>query len=62
MGVWRTRPGEGNELYRYEMTTCEREACMDQWLRPEMGLLSRPLGRPSMDVLPSEGRRAEADA
>ena len=62
MGVWRTRPGEGGELYRYEMTTCEREACMEQWLRPEMGQLSRPLGRPSLDLLPIEGRRVETDS
>jgi len=62
MGIWRTRPGEGDDLHKYEMTTCEREACMEEWLQPEMGQLCRPMGRPPTSVLPSEGRRAEADA
>jgi hypothetical protein len=62
MGIWRTRPGEGDDLHRYEMTTCEREACMEQWLRPEIGQLSRPLGRPAVHLLPSERTRVDTDA
>lgn len=48
LGVWRTRPGEGQELHEYELTSCEREASMELWLRPEMGDLARPIGRPSI--------------
>jgi hypothetical protein len=57
MGVWRTRQGSGEELHRYEITVCEREAAMNAWLRPEMGDLSRPMGRPPRSVLPVEGER-----
>ncbi|HUZ71465.1 MAG TPA: hypothetical protein VMU87_00650 [Stellaceae bacterium] len=62
IGIWRTRPGEGQELHKYEMTICEREACMDLWLRPEMGLLSRSMGRPPISLLPVDGKRVECEA
>jgi len=59
MGIWRTRPGEGDELHRYELITTDRETAMQSWLRRETGDLTRPLGRPPVDVLPFEGARAE---
>jgi hypothetical protein len=52
-GVWRTREGD-NELHRYQLALNERSAAMEAWLRPEMGDLSRPMGRPSRDILPQE--------
>ncbi len=58
LGVWRTRPGEGDELHEYELTSCERAASMEAWLRPEMGDLARPMGRPSLAHFEYEGRRA----
>lgn len=51
LGVWRTRPGEGPELHEYELTSCERETSMETWLRPEMGDLARPMGRPSLAAM-----------
>lgn len=58
MGIWRTRPGEGEELHKYELASCEREAAMESWLRPETGDLTRPMGRPPASVLAFEGERA----
>jgi hypothetical protein len=60
LGVWRTRPGEGDELHKYELPTCDRQTAMENWLRPETGDLSRPLGRPPFSVLAREGQRADA--
>lgn len=60
MGIWRTRPGEGDELHKYELVTTDRETAMQSWLRPETGELARPLGRPPIAVMPVEGARAEA--
>jgi hypothetical protein len=60
IGVWRTRPGEGPELHKYELPSCDRETAIDSWLRPETGDLSRPMGRPPMAILPFEGVHAEA--
>jgi hypothetical protein len=60
LGIWRTRPGEGDELHKYELPTCDRETAMANWMRPETGDLTRPLGRPSRAVLPREGQHAEA--
>jgi len=51
LGVWRTRPGEGPELHEYELTSCERQTSMETWLRPEMGDLTRPMGRPSLAAM-----------
>lgn len=59
MGIWRTRPGEGEELHKYEFSSIDRETAMESWLRPETGILSRPMGRPSIAVLPFEGHRVE---
>jgi hypothetical protein len=59
MGIWRTRPGEGDELHKYEFSSIDRETAMESWLRPETGMLSRPMGRPSIATLPFEGRRVE---
>jgi hypothetical protein len=61
LGIWRTRPGEGEELYKYELSSIDRETAMESWLRPETGILARPMGRPPLSVLPFEGRRAEAE-
>jgi hypothetical protein len=60
MGIWRTRPGEGDELHKYELVSTDRETAMQSWLRPETGELARALGRPPLTVLPVEGNRAEA--
>jgi len=49
LGLWRTRPGEDEELHEYELTSCERSASMERWLRPEMGDLAFPIGRPSLN-------------
>ena len=57
-GIWRTRPGEGEDLHKYELMSCEREVALESWLRPETGDLRRPLGRPPADVLAYEGARA----
>ena len=59
MGLWRTRPGEGEELHKYELASCDREAAMESWLRPETGDLTQPMGRPPSSVLALEGRNAE---
>jgi hypothetical protein len=56
LGIWRTRPGEGDELYKYELSSIDRETAMESWLRPETGILSRLMGRPPISVLPIEGR------
>jgi hypothetical protein len=60
VGIWRTRPGEGTELHKYELPTCDRETAVSSWLRPETGDLTRPLGWPSFSVLPSQAVGAEA--
>jgi hypothetical protein len=60
IGVWRTRPGEGPDLHKYELVSSDRETAMESWLRPDTGVLSRPLGRPPISILPVEGARAEA--
>jgi hypothetical protein len=61
LGIWRTRPGEGDELHKYELSSIDRETAMESWLRPETGNLARLMGRPPMSVLPFEGHRAEAE-
>ena len=58
LGVWRTRPGEGEDLHEYELTSCERRASIETWLRPEMGDLSIPIGRPTFNAMDYGGRRA----
>lgn len=60
IGIWRTRPGEGPELHKYELPTCDRETAVASWLRPETGDLSRPLGWPSVSILPRQTINAEA--
>jgi len=62
LGIWRTRPGEGDELYKYELSSTDRETAMESWLRPETGMLSRLMGRPPLSVLPFEGHRSEVEA
>jgi hypothetical protein len=59
LGIWRSRPGEGEELHKYELMSCSREAAVESMLRSEMGDLSRPLGRPPVSVMPDEGRNAD---
>jgi hypothetical protein len=59
LGIWRTRPSEGEELHKYELMSCSREAAVESMLRSEMGDLARPLGRPSMSVMRREGRNAD---
>jgi hypothetical protein len=61
LGIWRTRPGEGDELHKYELSSIDRETAMESWLRPETGNLSRLMGRPPISVLPVEGSRIEAE-
>jgi hypothetical protein len=61
LGIWRTRPGEGDELHKYELSSTDRETAMESWLRPETGLLIRPMGRPPLSILPLEGYRPEAE-
>jgi hypothetical protein len=61
LGIWRTRPGEGDELHKYELSSIDRETAMESWLRPETGDLGRMMGRPPVSVLPFEGHRAEAE-
>jgi hypothetical protein len=60
VGLWRTRPGEGSELHKYELPTCDRETAMSSWLRPETGDLSRPLGWPPISVVPKQQLSLEA--
>jgi hypothetical protein len=62
LGIWRTRPGEGSELHKYELSSIDRETAMESWLRPDTGILSRPMGRPSIATLPFEGHRLEVEA
>lgn len=62
LGIWRTRPGEGDELHKYELSSIDRETAMESWLRPETGNLSRLMGRPPIAALPVEGSRVEAEA
>ena len=51
LGLWRTRPGEGSALHKYELGSTSREAAMEGMLRPEMGDLARPMGRPPASLL-----------
>jgi hypothetical protein len=53
LGVWRTREGD-SELHRYQLGLHERGVAAKTWLRPDMGDLSRLMGRPPKSVLPSE--------
>ena len=62
LGIWRTRPGEGDALFKYELSSIDRETAMESWLRPETGNLARLMGRPPISVLPFEGNRGEAEA
>jgi hypothetical protein len=62
LGLWRTRPGEDDDLHKYELTTTEREAAMNSILRAETGDLSRPLGRPPAALMSREGREAASAA
>jgi len=63
LGIWRTRPGEGPELHRYELLTCPRDAAMESWLRLETADLSRPMGLPPALILPTATeRRVGSDA
>lgn len=62
LGLWRTRPGEDDDLHKYELTTTEREAAMESILRVETGDLSRPLGRPPADMMIREGRESASAA
>jgi len=59
LGIWRTRPGEGDELHKYELSSIDRETAMESWLRPETGNLARPMGRPPISLMPFEGHRME---
>lgn len=62
LGIWRTRPGEGGDLHRYDLLTCPRDAAMDSWLRPETADLARPMGLPSQSIFPCAERRTRIDA
>jgi len=62
LGIWRTRPGEGDELHRYDLLTCPRDAAMESWLRIETGDLNRPMGLPSRSVFPCADQRSRTDA
>lgn len=64
-GMWLTR--DDGELHHYHMGLNRRRTAMEAWLRPEMGDLSRPMGRPPRAILPkeapdqvTEARRAHA--
>lgn len=58
LGIWRTRPGEGDELHRYDLLTCPRDAAMESWPRIETGDLNRPMGLPPRSVFPHAEQRA----
>lgn len=62
LGIWRTRPGEGVDLHRYDLLTCPRDAAMDSWLRPETADLARPMGLPSQSIFPCAEQRTRTDA
>lgn len=51
-GLWLTR--DDDELHHYHVVLTRRLAAMSAWIRPEMGDLSRPLGRPPRSILPRE--------
>ena len=51
-GLWITR--DDDELHRYQIALNRRETAMELWLRPEMGELTRPMGRPPKAILPRE--------
>ncbi len=52
-GLWITRDDD-DELHRYQLALNRRDTAMEAWLRPEMGDLARPMGRPPKTVLPRE--------
>jgi len=62
LGIWRTRPGEGSDLHRYDLLTCPRDAAMESWLRLETADLARPMGLPPASVLPRTEGRPGGDA
>jgi hypothetical protein len=62
LGIWRTRPGEGDELHRYDLLTCPRDAAMESWLRIETGDLNRPMGLPPRSVFPCTEQRTQSNA
>lgn len=52
-GVWFTR-ADDDQLHHYHLALNRRETAMKSWLRPEMGDLGRPMGRPPESILPQE--------
>ncbi|HYL32934.1 MAG TPA: hypothetical protein VEU53_07300 [Stellaceae bacterium] len=62
LGIWRTRPGEGDELHRYDLLTCPRDAAMESWLRIETGDLNRAMGLPPRSVFPGTEQRTRSHA
>lgn len=52
-GLWITREDD-DELHHYQLALNRRAAAMEAWLRPEMGDLTRPMGRPPRSILPRE--------
>ncbi len=52
-GLWITREDD-DEMHHYHLALNRREAAMEAWLRPEMGDLGRPMGRPPRAILPRE--------
>ena len=62
IGVWRTRPGEGDELHRYDLLTCPRDAAMESWIRLETADLARPMGLPPRSIFPGAEQRTGTDA
>lgn len=52
-GVWLTL-AEDEQLHHYQLAFNRRETAMESWLRPEMGDLSRPMGRPPRSIVPQE--------
>lgn len=62
LGVWRTRPDEDDELHRYDLVTCPRDAAMDSWLRLETADLARPMGLPPASILPTVDRHVGREA
>jgi hypothetical protein len=52
-GIWFSRDDD-EDLHHYQLALNRRETAMEAWLRPEMGDLSRPMGRPPRVILPRE--------
>jgi hypothetical protein len=63
-GLWITREDD-NQMHHYQLALNRRESAMEAWLLPEMGDLSRPMGRPPKAILPQEApeqiRRSKHD-